>query len=702
MTSATDFDDSFAAPAQWAALYRRYGLQVVPAKNHREDKINWKRPALPEWRQLEYELAPDLTFQRWYGDDGQHASRTNMGLITGACSGGVFVVDLDTHTKPQAAAWWAGLLAVHANGLDFETPRQTTGGGGKQILFRAPAGWTPPTCKTALGVDIRGQGGFAMLPPSTHESGRSYDWDQGCEPWTVDIADAPEWLCEAIDALVGEHGGTPQAQRERVAASGAVTAFGRDLDGREDKMTRLIWARLVALKREAPMIAAYQLDAARDDAWAVYERTTATRLQQPGLSNADGLEREGRGLTVFNQKWARSCRKWDDELAEEARKPVVGQDRPKLQTLRFDPETGEVLDVPPAGNDAAPPAQRIQLVQWDDLPELKVAWLVKDFLPAGGLGALYGKPGSYKSFVALYLAAAVATGTPAFDRETVAGDVIYIAGEGGAGLKKRRDAFAKHYGMTPGTRVFFLRAQLNLRSTLDDAAALVTAARALSLRPALVIVDTLARAFAGGNENASEDMGAFIAVIGHLQEALAGPTMLLVHHSGKDEARGMRGHSSLFGAVDTELEVVKLSAEGALTRTGKMTVTKQKDGEDDFSVSYRLEHVQLGHVDPTDGSLVVVPDDAAGGTTDRPAPLRGNAKILLDALDRALDESGQLVGLSQIPQGKRCVRVSIWREYFYQMSTQERDTLRKTWSRATSRLVESGTCGTWGEWVWRC
>lgn len=698
MTSATDFDDSFASAADWAALYRRYGLQVVPAKNHREDKLNWKRPALPEWRQLEYELAPDLTFQRWYGDDGQHASRANMGLITGSCSGGVFVVDLDTHTKPQAAAWWAGLLAVHANGLDFETPRQTTGGGGKQILFRAPAGWTPPTCKTALGVDIRGQGGFAMLPPSTHESGRSYDWDQGCEPWTVDIADAPEWLCEAIDALVGEHGGTPQAQRERVAASGAVTAFGRDLDGREDKMTRLIWARLVALKREAPMISARELDAARDDAWAVYERTTATRLQQPGLSNADGLEREGRGMTVFNQKWARSCRKWDDELAEEARKPVA-QDKPKLQTLRFDLETGEVLDVPPAGNDTAPPAQRIQLIQWDDLPELKVAWLVKDFLPAGGLGALYGKPGSYKSFVALYLAAAVATGTPAFDRETVAGDVIYIAGEGGAGLKKRRDAFAKHYGMTPGTRVFFLRAQLNLRSTLDDAAALVTAARALSLRPALVIVDTLARAFAGGNENASEDMGAFIAVIGHLQEALAGPTMLLVHHSGKDEARGMRGHSSLFGAVDTELEVVKLSAEGAATRTGKMTVTKQKDGEDDFSVSYRLEHVQLGHVDPTEGSLVVVPDDAPAPAQRR--PMSPENKRVLAALEAALDESGMPSGLQQIPRGAKCVKLALWRETYLSEAVGERSSKERVFRRAAKYLQEAGAVGHHADFCWR-
>lgn len=596
-----DFDTDFSPPSAWAVMYREHGLQVVPAKSPKEDPINWKRPILPEWRSLEHEIAPDLTFSRWYGEDGAHVGRQSMGVITGSCSGGVFVVDLDTHTKPAAGEWWRGLLAVHNNGLDIETPRQTTGGGGKQIFMRAPQGWTPPTNRTALGVDIRGQGGFAMMPPSMHVSGRSYEWDDGLEPWSVEFATAPEWLCEAIDDLVGEYGGTP-APRERHAANESLTAFGRDLDGREDKMTRMIWASLIELKREAPMISRRELDDAMAEAWEVYERTTATRIHSPGVTNAEGLEREGRGQTAFREKWARACRKWDEEIAEEAKKPRKEPARPE-QPFRFDPETGEILD------EARPVPPRIHLIPWDDLPEIKVRWLIKDLIPAGGFSALYGKPGSYKSFVALYLAAAIATGSEAFGRETTQGDVIYIAGEGGAGLKKRRDALMRKYDLAPGTRVHFLRAQLNLRSTEDDAAALVLAIRALNLNPALVIIDTLARAFAGGNENASEDMGAFITVTGKLQEALGHPTILVVHHSGKDEARGMRGHSALLGAVDTELEVVKLTEDDAPERAGKVTVTKQKDGEDGFSLTYCLEFVQTGAVDPTEGSLVVVPGD---------------------------------------------------------------------------------------------
>ena len=185
--SVQQFDPDFADPTEWARMYRDAGLQVVPAMTPSENRTQWKRPALPKWRALEHELAPDLTFERWYGEQGEHARRNNMGMITGQCSGNVFMIDLDLHKNPAAATWWDGLLALHNMGGDIETPRQTTGGGGKQILFQAPAGWTPPTCKTSIGVDIRGQGGFAMLPPSMHESGTPYKWDAGLEPWDMEI-----------------------------------------------------------------------------------------------------------------------------------------------------------------------------------------------------------------------------------------------------------------------------------------------------------------------------------------------------------------------------------------------------------------------------------------------------------------------------------------------------------------------------------
>ena len=73
---------------------------------------------------------------------------------------------------------------------------------------------------------------------------------------------------------------------------------------------------------------------------------------------------------------------------------------------------------------------------------------------------------------------------------------------------------------------------------------------------ALVVIDTLARALAGGNENAPEDMGALIGNAKRIQEA-TGAAVLFVHHSGKDTSRGSRGHSSLKGAADLEIEVTR-------------------------------------------------------------------------------------------------------------------------------------------------
>jgi RecA-family ATPase len=79
-------------------------------------------------------------------------------------------------------------------------------------------------------------------------------------------------------------------------------------------------------------------------------------------------------------------------------------------------------------------------------------------------------------------------------------------------------------------------------------------ARQTDKRVVLVVIDTLARAMAGGNENASEDMGAFVRNVDRVRSATSAHTMI-VHHSGKNKAAGARGHSSLRAATDTEIEI---------------------------------------------------------------------------------------------------------------------------------------------------
>src|SRR5690606_1496170 len=99
----------------------------------------------------------------------------------------------------------------------------------------------------------------------------------------------------------------------------------------------------------------------------------------------------------------------------------------------------------------------------------------------------------------------------------------------------------------------------------------------------LIVVDTLSRALAGGDENASTDMGALVRNVDALRRKVRAHIML-VHHSGKDRAKGARGHSLLRAATDTEIEISK----------GEIVVTKQRDIDGSFSRGFVLEPVEIG------------------------------------------------------------------------------------------------------------
>ena len=319
MSDNTPFDPNSAPPRAWAQMYRAIGMQVVPALSH-ITHATWKRPALITWSGYTHTLVTDETFGSWYGENGAHIRRPNMGLITGTASGNIFVVDLDLHKDARAQAWWHEMIRDQRHSGQLETVEQITGGGGIQLFFRAPPGWTPPTCKTSIGVDIRGQGGFAMLPPSMHESGESYRWKTCHEPWSINIAEAPMWLCDAITLLAKQYGGaTSAAATERTSPPvTTVDALGKITDGREDYMTRLIWGTLIGLKREGIGDISGLSEQHMIEAFATYESKVMTRLHEPGTDHSELLEREGRGITLFQKKWERGVAQWDTKLAAAA------------------------------------------------------------------------------------------------------------------------------------------------------------------------------------------------------------------------------------------------------------------------------------------------------------------------------------------------------------------------------------------------
>lgn len=227
-----------------------------------------------------------------------------------------------------------------------------------------------------------------------------------------------------------------------------------------------------------------------------------------------------------------------------------------------------------------------------DLPY--VPYLVKGLLPAQGVAAIYGEPGSGKSFLAMDLAFSVAAGLHHwFGMKLKRAPVAYIALEGRGGVGKRLKAWEQHRCQL-GSEVRFVLSDFNLKEEPDVDTLASAILEALGYG-CLVVVDTLNQSAPGADENNSSDMSRILTNAKKLGERVRG-LVLLVHHSGKDRARGMRGHSSLNAAMDATIEVT--SADGRR----EWKATKAKDDELAASRGFDLLPVDVG-IDEDDGAI---------------------------------------------------------------------------------------------------
>jgi len=639
----TDIDPDFASVPEFARYYRSLGIQAVPAKEPRESK-SWKRPALATWRDLENDLASDETFDSWYGPQGQHINRKNIGLICGHASGGLFVIDLDTHKSPQAQSWWMAILDMRQNVAELETSTQTTGGGGKQLIFKAPSNWLPPTCKTPIGVDIRGEGGFAVLPPSRHESGNSYQWDEGLAPWEIGIADAPHWLCGAIDQLVEQYGGTrstipntsgPIVQTPTPTQS--VNNYGFLVDGREDYMTKLVWARVVDERRQTPIKpGAKEIDQIAEALFVVYERNVKSRLPYNGATNEQLLEREGRGKSLMRQKMHAAFAQWEDkvQLHAEAGPPEKphGYESPQQQRpveqIKFDPKTGEITS-------EQSPAELEVL----SLPEIRLLpdpkYLIEGLVIENALGFIFGPPGCGKTFIELGQALSIAYNLNDWWGRKINknGPVIYISSEGSSDMKFRIGAWEYENNVRSDNAPFFLiRQSLNFMSPIDVNKLLKAVARVAQregINPVLIVVDTVSRVIPGTDENLQKDVTLFIQACDMLREAF-GATVTGIHHTSR--AGNLRGSTVFDGAGDYLLSVEK--DEGA--QSGRIIAKKIKSAADGWSQEFQLKSVTAGDIGGHD-SLVAIGSKATAGQTKQVNvwPEKDVCRQILYAIDKA-------------------------------------------------------------------
>jgi hypothetical protein len=271
-------------------------------------------------------------------------------------------------------------------------------------------------------------------------------------------------------------------------------------------------------------------------------------------------------------------------------------------------------------------------------PVLNGNWLIKRVLPAEGLGVIFGRPGSGKTFTVMDMAMHVAAGRAWRKLKTRQAGVSYVSPEAGRLGVNRVIGWCRSHA-TGWPEAFRLSpAPIDLCSTTTDADALIADIQTNQPGCRLVVIDTLNRAMAGGEENDGQDMGRFIALCDRIAKALS-CFVLVVHHSGKDAAKGSRGHSSLLGAVSLEIEVTKEQGEA-----GTIKITKMRDGEDGAEYAFDIESVPLGTDEDGDEVTTGISVEADLGEvqqTRNAEPTGKNQRMVADAFAQYVNDCGR-------------------------------------------------------------
>lgn len=518
----------------------------------------------PLWNNWPLHATNDATaLQDWPQD-------ANIGIH---CEG-MLVLDVDV--AKGGAESLAYLQAVY----DLpETLTTITPSGGKHLFYRLPAGHpgVPNSVeRIGNGIDVRSNGGYVMAPGSETPAGR-YRFEADAE-----IAPAPDWLVLKAGVIVPKTGtnepvpDAPDAVLER--ARQWLAKAPRSVKGQGGDQTAYI---------------------------------VACTLRDMGVSEQQAVE------LMRSELWDYGCG-WRAGRLEE--KPIhsafrYAQNEPGAKAAL--PEDFPVVDVPPA---PAPRATVRRLSEFAGLERRGPGYLVKGLLQRRSYAELFGQPGEGKTFVALDIAYHVAAGQPWMGRKVHAGTVLYLAYEGIGGMVKRAQALRQKYG-DKDVPLYVAGASFNLREPSGRQAAAQLLAE-LPDKPVLIILDTMARALMGGDENSAQDVGAFNSAIAALIES-TGACVMIIHHSGKNKSAGARGSSALLGAIDTELEVDE----------GAVTARKQRDIELTDPVGFKLVPMIVGLDEDGDEMTSCVVDGNDVAKNGQPqGRLTGNAKRGFDVL----------------------------------------------------------------------
>jgi hypothetical protein len=667
---------TLAASAQWLA--EEMGLPVFPCDEH-------KRPMTAHG--FRDATRDPETIRRSFRNAAM------IGIPTGEASG-FFVLDLDCKNGAQGLEW----LAAHEWRLP-QTRRHRTRSGGVHLLFAMPAGRAirNSASRVGPGVDVRGSGGYIIAPPSD-----GYD--------VIDhavIAEAPAWLLDLIDPPTPQAQPIAPRQPSPPRQSGDGTRYGLQALDNECQaiLSAADGAKHDTLNRAAfsigGLVAAGELaEGPALHALASALAGIASRCEDyPAAQKTLGAAFRA-GMAKPRQAPAPMIRRTIVEEYQPRPEPPPLDHAPEHWSAEpdFEPDAPHVERVAPGA-----PGAGLPLVYFQDVePALTGEDFLEGVLIRAAMSVFYGPSNCGKTFFACDLALHVAYGKPWNGREVTQGGVIYCAMEGAHGIRNRVTAWARHYGLEGAPIPFaIIPVALNLQDPEADTSRLIeaikTAAAKMGQPVALVVMDTLSRAMAGGNENSPEDMGAIVMNSDRIRQA-TGAHVAWIHHSGKDQAQGARGHSLLRAATDTEIEISRPDANSPSTAR----VTKQRELEIDGLWTFSLERVELGtnHRGKPVTSCIVTPAETMA--QEARASLTNGESMALRILHDVM-ASQPVQPPYQASQAGVTVAASkqAWRDTFFARSTADsHEAKKKAFNRAADGLAQKGKIGVHHDIVW--
>jgi hypothetical protein len=351
---------------------------------------------------------------------------------------------------------------------------------------------------------------------------------------------------------------------------------------------------------------------------------------------------------------------------------------------------------------SAPPSSdkpKLRVWSYDDMLALPdPAWLVEGVIQERTSALIFGKSNSFKSFLGIDLAGAVASGRT-WHGANVAGPrrAIYVATEGAHGVAKQRipgwmEAHDVSQSLRRNLTVVPDEVPLDRPEWVD---ALIETAHGLPELPALIIVDIFGASMSGP-ETSDETARAWVRSVNRIMREVGCAVLTIAHTGWADETRA-RMHTHFWGSFDT-----RLKAEGDKeARTTVLTVDRHKDADSAGRWGFALDLVDT----PTGGTTLIPRLDGDVKVSKKERKARGSEKpdTAMQALSEALIESGKTLAGPNY-QSRPVVSLTDWKAMCVNhgiTGSDKPDTIDKAFTRAKDKLIEAGKVRQFGAYAWK-